>query len=102
MMEESMNQESAEKAELKHGVVTGEEKPRLPASAHVMCGWPLLLAAVGGALGGGLGGAAYGINVAIYKSKLPVPVKAILNVLVGLSAVGIWFGIVVAIRSGRK
>ena len=45
---------------------------KLPPLAHVVCGWPLLLVIIGGAVGGGLGGLAYGINVAIYKSRLPL------------------------------
>ena len=69
---------------------------KLPASAHVMCGWPLLLVAIGGAIGGGLGGAAYGINIAIYKSKLPVAAKILLNLVTGAAAIG------VAIQSARK
>lgn len=63
----------------------------IPAIAHVLCGWPLVMIAFGGAIGGGLGGAAYGVNLGIYKSELPGPVKAILIVLSGCAAIGIWF-----------
>ncbi len=90
-----------------NGSTVNEETPsseterKLPASAHVMCGWPLFLVAVGGALGGGLGGAAYGINVSIYKSGLPVAAKIVLNLAVGLGAAGIWFGIALAVQLGR-
>jgi len=63
----------------------------LPCIAHVLCGWPLLLIAIGGALGGGLGGAAYGINLSIYKSNLSVPAKVISILAVGLGAAGLWF-----------
>ena len=66
--------------------------------AHVMCGWPLALVAVGGAIGGGLGGGAYAVNVAIYKSQLPVPAKIALNILSGLSAFVLWLVIVGLIR----
>lgn len=79
-----------------------KSQTKLPASAHVMCGWPLLLVAIGGAIGGGLGGAAYGINVAIYKSKLPVAGKILLNLLAGAAAIGIWAAIAVPIQSARK
>lgn len=48
------------------------------------------------------GGLAYGINVAIYKSRLPVVAKVLLNIIVGLSAIGIWFVIVMVIRSMKK
>lgn len=67
-----------------------ENKEKLPTSAYIMCGWPLVLVFVGGALGGGLGGAAFAINFEIYKSRLPVAVKVILNILTGLSAVILW------------
>ena len=70
---------------------------KVPGSAHVMCGWPLLLVAIGGAIGGALGGVAYGINVAIYKSKLPVAAKVLLNLLTGFVAIGLWAAIAVAI-----
>jgi len=69
------------------------QKEKLPASAHVLCGWPLLLVAIGGAIGGGLGGAAYGINVTIYKSKMPVILKIILNLSMGSAAVAIWLSV---------
>lgn len=76
-----------------------EAKEKMPAVAHMLCGWPLLLVAIGGAIGGGLGGAAYGINVGIYKSNLPIPAKIVLNILVGSAAIGIWFYIAMALRS---
>jgi hypothetical protein len=82
-----------------------EEKtksPKLPPVAHVMCGWPLLLVAIGGAIGGGLGGAAYGANLAIYKSKLPVAAKVVLNLVAGFAAIGIWAAIAVAIHSAAR
>lgn len=63
---------------------------KLSLIVHILCGWPLLLVAIGGAIGGGLGGAAYGINLAIYKSGLPVTAKIILNFLAGVSAIAIW------------
>ena len=79
-----------------------EQQPKLPVGAHVMCGWPFLLVFIGGAIGGGLGGAAYAINVGIYKSNLPAPVKVVLNLVVGIAAIAIWFGIVVAIQAARS
>jgi hypothetical protein len=97
-----MNQDIEEKKEQQGAQAATDEKPKLTASVHFMCGWPLLLVAIGGAIGGGLGGAAYGINVAIYKSKLPVGAKVLLNIVVGLAAIGIWFAIAMAIESGRK
>lgn len=55
-----------------------------------MCGWPLALVAVGGAIGGGLGGAAYAINLAVYKSEMPIPAKVLLNLAIGGVAVVAW------------
>ena len=94
-----MNQEKEEKSGENGTKASPEAKAKLTPIAHVMCGWPLLLVAIGGALGGGLGFAAYVINRAIYRSKLPVPAKVVLNILVGLSAIGIWMVIGVAIQS---
>jgi hypothetical protein len=67
-----------------------EEKPKLPISAHLMCGWPLILVFLGGAIGGGLGGAAYGVNMAIYKSNLPTAAKIALNLITGTAAIILW------------
>lgn len=78
---------------------TSPKAPSLPREAHVLCGWPLLLILVGGAIGGGLGGAAYAINLSIYKSKLPVVAKVFLNLFTGMAAIGIWLAVVVAIQS---
>jgi len=75
------------------------EQKKMPAVAHLLCGWPIFLVAIGGAIGGGLGGGAYGINIAIYRSKLPVFAKVILNLVVGLSAIGIWLVVAAAIQS---
>lgn len=66
-------------------------------SGQLLCGWPLFLMFVGGALGGALGGAAYGINTKIYKSSLPVLAKVCLNLLAGLTAVGLWLAVAVAL-----
>ena len=82
---------------------TSEAKPsQIPVSGQLLCAWPLILVFVGGALGGGLGGAAYGINTKIYKSSLPVVAKVCLNLLVGLTAVGVWLAVVVALTPQRN
>ncbi|MFK7284053.1 hypothetical protein [Acinetobacter baumannii] len=59
----------------------------LPVRAHLLCGWPLVLMLVGGAIGGALGASAYGINVKIYKSNLSNIAKVLLNLLTGLTAI---------------
>ena len=71
---------------------------KIPPWAHVVCGWPLILVAIGGFIGGGLGGAAYGINIQIYKSSLPVVLKAVLNVVTGIAAFVLWIGIVAILQ----
>ena len=78
------------------------EPAKLPASAHFLCGWPLLMVAIGGAIGGGLGGAAYAINLSIYKSKMHLVAKIVLNLLVGVAAFGIWLAIAIGIQSALK
>lgn len=70
---------------------------KVPVTAHLMCGWPLFLVAIGGLVGGALGGGAYAINLQIYKSALPVPLKIVLNLLTGLAAAGIWLAVGVVI-----
>jgi hypothetical protein len=80
-----------------------KEKPgKLSASAYLICGWPLVLVAFGGAIGGGLGGLAYGLNLLIYKSKLPLLAKLVLNFLTGVAAIGIWAAIAAALHPSRN
>jgi len=69
-------------------------KTPLPKQAHIMCGWPLMLVFIGGAIGGGLGGCAYGINVKIYKSNMPAAAKVALNILTGVAAFVTWIVLV--------
>jgi hypothetical protein len=76
---------------------TTAQAKKLPAMAHILCGWPLVLVAFGGLIGGGLGGAAYAINIAIYKTSMPVIFKIVLNLSVGIAAIGIWYVIAIAI-----
>jgi len=75
---------------------------KLETRVHLMCGWPLALVFVGGAIGGGLGGGAYAINLALHKSKLPAPLKVIGNVAVGTVAVLLWLFAVAWIRGGES
>lgn len=75
---------------------------KLPVSAHLLCGWPLFLVFIGGAIGGAFGGLAYGVNIAVYKSRLPFAVKVLLNIVIGLSAIGLWCIAAAAIVSMRK
>jgi len=65
---------------------------------HLLCGWPLVLVVLGGLIGGALGGAAYGINMSIYNSNLPIPAKIVLNLLAGSAAFLLWLVAAAAIR----
>ena len=76
-----------------------KQASRLPLSAHLACGWPLLLVTFGGAVGGGLGGLAYVANIAIYKSSLPIAAKTFLNVSIGAAAFGVWLIIGILIHA---
>jgi hypothetical protein len=71
---------------------------QVPIIAHILSGWPLVLVFIGGAIGGALGGLAYWVNLSLYKSRLPGVLKGVLNILMGLTAIGIWFLVVSIIR----
>lgn len=82
---------------------SGDASPfRMPIQGHLLCGWPLLLVVIGGAIGGGLGGMAYAINGTVYKSDLSIPVKIILNIVIGGTAIVLWLGIGMAIEHWRS
>ncbi len=97
-----MNPKNDKSTGTKDAAASSQDKPKLPASAHVICGWPLLLVLFGGAIGGGLGFAAYTVNMRIYKSKLPDTAKLGFNLSVGITAIGMWFAISMAIQSLNK
>lgn len=71
---------------------------KLSIKAHFLCGWPLILIVFGGFVGGALGGLAYGINLEIYKTKLPFYGKALINLFLGFLAIIIWYLIASSIR----
>ena len=75
-----------------------EKMEKFPFSAHVLCGWPLVLVVLGGLIGGVLGGASYSINVVIYKSKLHIAAKILLNLMVGIAAFILWMLLAVAVQ----
>lgn len=75
------------------------KKEKLPPLVHVVCGWPLILVAVGGAIGGGLGGVAYGLAITFYKRTRSLPQTLAVSVVLGAAAVLGWYLIVRAIRS---
>ena len=84
----------------------GKVKPaadseKLSTAAQLLCAWPLILVVLGGAIGGGLGGLAWGINVKIYKSRLPRAAKIASNLGVGAAAICLWLFSGVLITSLR-
>ena len=78
---------------------SAEAKGKLPLIAYVVCAWPLVLVGIGGAIGGGLGGAAVAVNLTVYKSRLPVLAKVLLNIGAGFTAIAIWYAIARVIQS---
>ena len=74
---------------------------KLPLQAHLACGWPLVLVFVGGAIGGGLGGMAYAINMAVYRSQMPLVAKVLSNLAIGFVAIALWMGIILAIKTAE-
>ncbi|PQO32528.1 hypothetical protein DTL21_20170 [Bremerella cremea] len=76
-------------------------KVPVPIWAHFLCGWPLILVAFGGAIGGGLGGMAYGISISLFQTSLPMMVKIVAPILIGIAAVGIWLSIAVTVAMNR-
>ena len=90
--------QTALKSLQKMGVNFVMQSKNVPALAHVLSGWPLLLVLIGGAIGGALGAVAYSANLAIYKSNLPSVVKIILNPIIGIAAFVLWFVISLSIR----
>ncbi len=80
-----------------------EAKPKTPVWAYIVCGWPLILVVIGGAIGGGLGGAACFANLSIFRSQLHPALKALFIATTGMLAVGIWLAIgvvIVLLRGG--
>lgn len=84
-------------ASLKRRAMQQEVRPappqKLPMIAHILCGWPLMLLFIGGAIGGVLGAVAYVVNISLYKSNIPGVLKFILNLVVGMLAIGGWLTI---------
>ena len=75
------------------------KKEEFPKYMHLICGWPLVLVAVGGAIGGGLGGLAYGMNVSIFNKTRSIPVTVLSSILTGGVAIAVWLAIAVAIST---
>jgi hypothetical protein len=74
----------------------------IPIWVYLICGWPLALVAIGGMIGGAMGGAAFGVNLAIWKSAMPLPVKIILIPIVGFTAIGLWLAIALGLNAAIR
>ena len=74
--------------------------PRLHPAAYFVACLPIFLIFVGGALGGLFGGAAVYLNLAIFRSAMPEPVKYLLALAVGGAAFGCFFLLAVLIQLG--
>lgn len=89
------------------GGTTGEQeakpaaaKPeKLPPLVHVVCGLPLALVVVGGAIGGALGGTAYALALMFYRKTRSLPQTLGVSVVLGAAAAVAWYLIVSAMRS---
>jgi hypothetical protein len=75
------------------------ESHAIPIWVYLICGWPFALVAIGGMIGGLCGGAAFGINLSIWKSSLPLAAKIILIPIVGFTAIGVWLVAALGLRS---
>ena len=63
-----------------------EDNHKLTFVEQIVCGWPLLLLFVGGAIGGLCGGAAYGFNTQVFKSNRSDTAKYFKSFLIGIGA----------------
>jgi len=75
-----------------------KKKEKLPPLVHVVCGWPLILVAVGGAIGGGLGGAAYALGLMVYRKTRSFATAFLASLGLGAAAAILWYVIANAIR----
>jgi hypothetical protein len=73
---------------------------KIPPLVHAVCGWPFLLAAVGGAVGALVGAAAYLVSMSAYKRGVRMPGLLAISIPVGVVAVGLWIGISVWMEGG--
>ncbi|TET54635.1 MAG: hypothetical protein E3J64_01625 [Anaerolineales bacterium] len=60
---------------------------------YVLCCWPFVLVFFGGAIGGAIGGGAAGLNLMIYRSRLPTIMKIPVVIIIGLMGVCAWITI---------
>ncbi len=86
------------KKKAKRSAEAGEMTPVV----HMLCGWQFVFLFLGGLLGGGLGGIAYAINVAIVKTRLPLPAKIVSVIAVGIGAIIAYFVVIVLLHNALR
>jgi len=74
------------------------KKVKLPPLVHLVCGWPLILVAIGGAIGGALGGLAYGVGLIVYRKTRSLQTTFLASLGLGGAAAILWYLVVSAIR----
>ncbi|HKK14369.1 MAG TPA: hypothetical protein VKA14_06870 [Gammaproteobacteria bacterium] len=80
----------------------GGEQAQMPEkdmAALALCGWPMLLVFIGGALGGLMGGAATAANFSVYNAEMGRPAKVVLNLAIGAAAIAVWFAGATAVNN---
>ncbi|NJK92777.1 MAG: hypothetical protein HC904_13725 [Blastochloris sp.] len=76
---------------------TFDTKTKLPLSAHLAAGWPLVLVAMGGAIGGACGGLAYALSAALFKKKGVNTQTYIYAILIGVAGIALYFGVIIGL-----
>ena len=84
---------------MNNNIESVESENDIPSYVHILCGYPLVMIFIGGAIGGALGGLAYGVNIMIYKSNLSLPIKIIVNLATGALVVVVWLVLASVISS---
>ena len=75
----------------------GDEGRKLTLGEQIVCGWPIVLVFIGGAIGGLCGGAAWVINRQIMLSQRAAWLRYLLVILVGLGAFAAYFIMIVVL-----
>lgn len=73
-------------------------KPKLPVSAQLAAGWPLLLVVIGGLVGGACGGLAYGASLSLFKRKGVNAKTYIFTTFIGIGCSLLYIAAIVALN----
>jgi hypothetical protein len=69
-------------------VPSGPDSKATPIWVYLLCAWPLVILTMMIPHGGWIvGGIAFGVNLVVLRSPLPLAVKLLLNVIVGVGAI---------------